>query len=214
MRILFIGPQGSGKGTQAKLLAESLHVPNISTGDIFREAAQKKTELGSKAESFMKKGMLVPDEIVTGLVKERIRQKDCREGFVLDGYPRNIAQAKALEKITNLDKVFVLKITDDIALKRLSTRRQCQKCKAIYGIPPSKKKNICDKCKGRLTQRDDDRPAAIKKRLAIYRSETEPLVDYYKKKGIVHGLNGALSIEKIAHEIKSYVAKEADMLEL
>ena len=214
MRILFIGPQGSGKGTQARLLAEKLHLPNISTGDIFRDAAARKTEMGIKAESLMKKGILVPDDIVTGLVKERIRQKDCREGFILDGFPRNINQAKALEKITNLDKVFVLKITDEHAVKRLTLRKQCVKCKSIYGMPPSKKKGICEACGGKLFQREDDKPAAIKKRLGVYHKETEPLVDYYKKKGIVHLINGSLAVEKIAAEINSYVAKERDMLEL
>ena len=214
MRILLIGPQGSGKGTQAKLVSERFKIPNISTGDIFREALAKKTELGLKAESYMKKGVLIPDDIVTSMVKERVRQKDCREGFVLDGYPRNINQAKALDKITNLDKVFVLKLGNDLAIKRLSLRRQCRKCKTIYGLPPSKKKGICDTCSGKLFQRGDDKPAAIKRRLGIYHKETEPLVDYYKKKGIVQVLNGNQPIEKIAAEINSYLDKEREMLEL
>lgn len=215
MRILLIGPQGSGKGTQAKLIAERNKLPNISTGDIFREALARKTELGLKADTYMKKGHLVPDDIVTSLVKERVRQKDCRDGFVLDGFPRNINQAKALDKITNLDKVFVLKLSDDLALKRLSQRRQCRKCKSIYGgMVATKKKSICDKCHGKLYQREDDKPAAIRKRLSIYHKETEPLIDYYKKKGIVHLINANQSVEKVAVDISLPLRRERDMLEL
>lgn len=215
MRILLIGPQGSGKGTQAKLVAERHKIPNISTGDIFRDASALRTDLGMKAEAYMKKGHLVPDEIVTSLVKERVRQKDCRDGFVLDGFPRNISQAKALDKITNLDKVFVLKLSDDLAIKRLSQRRQCKKCKSVYGgIIATRKKGICDKCHGKLYQREDDKPAAIRKRLSIYHKETEPLVDYYKKKGIVHLINANQPVEKIAAEISRHLYHEADMLEL
>lgn len=215
MRILMIGPQGSGKGTQAKLVSEHYKIPNISTGDIFRDALSKKSELGLKAESYMKKGNLVPDEIVTSMVKERVRQKDCRDGFVLDGFPRNIAQAKALDKITNIDKVFVLKLSDELALKRLANRKQCKKCKAIFGgIVAPRKKGLCDTCGGKLYQRDDDKPAAIKKRLSLYHKETEPLRDYYKKKGIVHVINANSPVEKVAADINSHLERQADMLEL
>lgn len=215
MRILLIGPQGSGKGTQAHVLANKYKILDISTGDIFREAIARKTEIGLKAESYTKKGHLVPDDIVTSLVKERVRQKDCREGFILDGYPRNINQAKALDKITNIDKVFVLKIADDLAIKRLSLRRQCKKCKTIYGaFNTHKKKEKCDKCNGKLVQRNDDKPNAIKKRLSIYHKETEPLIEYYKKKGIVHIINGNQSVEKVASDIASFLHKETDILEL
>jgi len=214
MRILLIGPQGSGKGTQSKLISEKYKIPHISTGDIFRDALLRETELGIKADSFIKKGQLVHDDIVTNLVKERVRQKDCREGFVLDGYPRNINQARALDKITNLDKVFVLKISDDIAIKRLTLRRQCNKCKTIYSYTSLKKKGICSKCKGKLIQRNDDKSTAIKKRLDIYHKETEPLIDYYKKKGIVHIISGNQLVEKIAFEIDSFLQKEKDILEL
>lgn len=215
MRILLIGPQGSGKGTQAQLLADKHKIPNISTGDIFREAIARKTELGLKAESYTKKGLLMPDDIVTSLVKERVRQKDCREGFILDGYPRNLNQARALDKITNLDKVFVVRITDDLAIKRLIIRRQCRKCKTIYSaFNLLEKRGKCDKCSGKLIKRDDDKPSAIKKRLNIYHKETEPLIDYYKKKGIVHIINGNQSVERVAADISSFLHRERDILEL
>ncbi len=215
MRILLIGPQGSGKGTQAQIVADKYKIPNISTGDIFRDAIARKTELGLKSESYTKKGFLVPDDIVTSLVKERVRQKDCREGFILDGYPRNLNQAKALDKITNLDKVFVLKINDDLAIKRLSMRRQCKKCKTIYGaFNTPKKRGKCDKCQGKLIQRNDDKPSAIKKRLSIYHKETEPLIEYYKKKGIVHVINGNQSVAKVFSDIDLLLHRERDILEL
>lgn len=202
MRIVLIGPQASGKGTQAKLLKEKLGIPHISTGDMFREAIAKDTELGKKTKAVMEAGTLMPDEITNELVQERLNQDDCRKGYMLDGYPRNIAQTKALDKFSKVDKAIEISIPDSVAIKRLSARTQCRKCGAIYGISIiPEKKGICDKCGGQLYQRDDDKPEAIKKRLEIYHKETKPIIEHYRKKGVLETINGDQDVEKIFKDV-------------
>lgn len=200
MNIILLGAQGSGKGTQAKYISEKYSIPHISTGDMLREAVEKKTELGLKAKSHMDTGSLVPDKIIIGIIKERISRLDCAQGFILDGFPRTLEQAKALDDITEIDFVLELKIPDEISIERLSKRRVCEKCQAPYGYEamlPEK----CKKCGGKLIQRSDDKPDAIKKRLDVYHDETEPLLEYYKPREIVHVIDGTKSVSEVFAEI-------------
>lgn len=208
MNLVLIGPQGSGKGTQAKLLKDKLRIPHLSTGDMFRENIAKKTELGMKAEAIIDSGKLVPDEITTAMVKDRLSKADCKNGFILDGYPRNLEQAEALDGFADIDHVLEIHVPDNVSVKRLSSRWQCRKCGAIYGISLiPKKKGVCDKCNGELYQREDDRPEAIKKRLEIYHKETKPLIDYYRKKGILATIDGDQEVEKIFEDVEEVLEK-------
>ncbi len=200
--IVLIGPQGGGKGTQAKLIAKKYKIPHISTGDMFRQTIEEKTALGLKAKKIMDKGYLVPDEITTAMIEERIKKPDCKKGFILDGYPRNKKQAEALEEFSKVDFVLDIEVSDDLAVKRLSARRQCKKCGAIYGIDvPPKKDNICDNDGEKLYQRNDDKPEAIRKRLSTYQRETAPLLKFYDEKGKLYRLDGSKPIEAIFREI-------------
>lgn len=202
MKLVMIGPQGSGKGTQAKLLKKKLNIPHISTGDMFRENIEKKTELGMKAKAIIDAGKLVPDEITTAMIKERLERDDCKKGFILDGYPRNLSQAGALDTFADIDFVLEIHVDDELSVKRLSMRRQCSKCGAIYGITiPPKEEGRCDKCGGELYQRDDDRPETIKKRLEVYHRETEPILDFYKEKAKVLKIDGSKPVQEIIDEI-------------
>ena len=187
MRIVLLGPQGSGKGTYASRLGPILGIPHISTGDLCREEAAKGTELGKKIKEIMDRGGLQPDEIIIEMLKNRIKKDDCKKGFVLDGFPRTLKQTKELEKITSLDYVVNLVVPHWILIKRLSLRVSCKKCGEIYnlGYLKPKKEGICDKCGGELIQRDDDKEEAIKMRLKEYEEKTKPLIDYYKNKGIL-----------------------------
>ena len=202
MKLVLIGPQGSGKGTQAKLLREKFKIPHISTGDMFRENIEKKTELGIKAKAVSDSGKLMPDNITNAIVEDRLKKPDAKKGFILDGYPRNIMQAEALEKFAEIDHVLDVEVSDSLAVKRLSSRWQCRKCGAIYGITlMPKKKWFCDKDGSELYQRDDDRPEVIRKRLEIYHKETKPLIDFYRKKGILAEIDGNQPVEKIFGDI-------------
>ncbi|MBI4019747.1 MAG: adenylate kinase [Candidatus Aenigmarchaeota archaeon] len=201
MKLVFLGPPGSGKGTYASRLSPLLSIPHISTGDIFRDNMARKTPLGKKVEKYLKRGGLVPDDIVIEVVKERISQKDCRNGFIFDGFPRTAEQAIALDRITKLDMVLNLNLSEDIIIKKMSARRVCGKCGQIYNIadirlgkfrfPPilPKKEGACDKCGGKLMQRKDDTIGVIKDRLEVYKKQTKPLIDYYKKKSILRDVN-------------------------
>ena len=200
--IILFGPQGSGKGTQANLLAWEFSIPHISTGDILREAILNGTELGIKAKSIIDAGELVPDHIVNGIIKERLQDKDCNNGFILDGYPRNIEQAKTLDEFSEINFVIELNIPDNLSVKRIVHRRQCRKCGFIYGLDfPPKREGVCDKCGGKLYQRNDDKEEAIKERLKIYHEETEPILEYYKPKNIVYHIDGSLKVEKIKQKL-------------
>ncbi len=201
--LIIIGPQGSGKGTQAQLLSKELSIPHISTGMIFREIITKDNALGRKVKSMYNKGLLVSPEIVDKLVSQRLKKADCKKGFVLDGYPRNISQANFLEKQKPINKAILVEISEEEGIKRISARRVCSDCKTDYNLIylKPKKDDVCDKCEGKLVQRDDDKPEAIRKRLEIYRNETQPVIDYYEKKKILLRVNGARSIEKVFEDI-------------
>ena len=187
MRIILLGPPGSGKGTYASRLSPILGIPHISTGDIFREEIKNKTELGRLTENYLKNGILVPDKIVMDVVRKRLERTDAKKGFIFDGFPRTINQADELENISKIDKVINIVVSDDIVIKRLSARRQCSKCGEIYNILflKSKKEGICDRCGGHLFQRKDDAPEVIKERLEVYKKQTEPLISYYKKRKLL-----------------------------
>lgn len=202
MRIIIFGPQGSGKGTQAELIARRHGLPYISTGDIFRFNIKNETELGKKVQEFMSAGNLVPDELTNEIVHNRINQPDCEAGFVLDGYPRNVAQQKFLEGITQADHAVVIEISDEEAVKRLSNRLAC-KCGLSYHTQfnPPHEAGKCDKCGGELYKRDDDQPEAIKNRLEIYHQETEPVYTKYDQKGILHKVDGEKTIEEVYEQI-------------
>jgi adenylate kinase len=208
MRIVLLGAPGAGKGTQAKMLIEKYKIPQISTGDILRKAVADGTPLGKEAKAIMERGELVPDKIVLGLVQERLKQDDCKKGFILDGFPRNTIQAEALDKLLNdikmpLDSALSVDVPKDDLMKRLTGRRTCKKCQQMYNVyySPPKKEGVCDKCGGELFQRADDKEETIKKRLDVYDSQTAPLIDYYKKKGILKSVVGTGSIDEIFKKV-------------
>jgi adenylate kinase len=186
MKLILLGAPGAGKGTQAEVICEKLGIPTISTGNIIREALKNGTELGKKAKSFMDSGALVPDEIVIDIIKERLNKDDCKNGFILDGFPRTVGQAKALDQMgIIIDKVIDIEVADEKIEKRLSGRRVCADCGNSYHIEykKSQKEGICDKCAGPLVQRKDDAPETIRERLHVYHEQTEPLKDYYQQTG-------------------------------
>jgi len=205
--LILLGPPGAGKGTVGKRLSEDWKIPLISSGDILRENVKRKTPLGKKAKEYMDKGELVPDSIVTELIKERIKEDDCKDGFILDGYPRNKRQAEILDQIlkNNTDILVVNLIADDdFLVKRLANRRVCEKCGAIYhliNIPP-KKPGICDICGGKLIQREDDKEEVIRNRLEVYREKTSPLLEYYSKKGILKEVRGDQELNNTVSQIE------------
>jgi adenylate kinase len=207
-RVVLLGAPGAGKGTQAKMLIEKYKIPQISTGDILRKAVADGTPLGKEAKVIMDSGGLVSDKIVLGLVEERIKQPDCKTGFILDGFPRNTAQAEALDKILSgmgMPLTIALNIDVDMndLLKRLTGRRTCKGCQQMYNVHFSapKKEGVCDKCGGALFQRDDDKEATIKKRLDVYTQQTAPLIDYYSKKNIMKTVMGVGSIGDIFNKV-------------
>lgn len=203
MNIIIFGPQGSGKGTQADILAEKLKIPHISTGDIFRDNIKSQTKLGKLAQTFIDRGNLAPDEITIKIIKERLVKVDAQNGFILDGYPRNLAQVQALEQIIKTDLAMEVWISDSEALKRIGGRRSCLKCNAIYHLEfnPPKVQGKCDKCQSELIIRDDDKEEAIKKRLELYHQQTEPLIKYYQEQGIYLKIDGMPPIPEVTKEI-------------
>ncbi len=204
-RIIILGPQACGKGTQGKILAEYLNIPKISTGELFRKEISEKTELGKEIEPLVLEGKLISDEITFELLKKRLSMKDCKNGYILDGFPRNINQAKFLNTFIDIDHVIEVNITDEEAVRRIQTRRICEKCGVGYDIVlfPPKTEGICDKCGGNIIIRPDDYKEAIKERLFIYRREVEEILKFYKEKNILTTVSGADTIENVAKKIKT-----------
>ena len=198
MNIIFLGAPGAGKGTQAEIVAERLSIPTISTGAIIREALKAGTEMGLAAKKFIDAGSLVPDEVVIGIVKERLAKKDCENGFILDGFPRTVPQAEALEAMgVVIDTVLSLEVEDGTIVERMSGRRVCAACGATFHVKynPSADGDVCEKCKQPLSVRKDDAPEVVKSRLEIYHSTTEPLKEYYGNKGILKMVEGQERVE-------------------
>ncbi len=208
MNVILLGPPGAGKGTQARRLSENLKIPQVSAGDLLRAARAQKTALGRKAEKFMQSGRLVPDELVIEMIEERLGKEDCRRGTVLDGFPRNVAQAEALDqsltaKGAGIDRVVNIEVDREEVIRRLSGRRQCRKCGENYHLlfHPSRDEKACDRCGGELFQRDDDREEVIRKRLEVYEKETVPLIAYYQKRNVLKEVRGTGAIEGIFQKI-------------
>lgn len=208
MKVIMLGAPGAGKGTQAKQIADKYSIPHISTGDIFRANIKNGTELGKKAKTYMDQGLLVPDELVVELVVDRIQQDDCKNGFVLDGFPRTIPQAEALdaalEKINEkMDYAIDVDVPDENIINRMSGRRACLNCGATYHIVsiPTKVEGICDRCGNQIVLRDDDKPETVKKRLEVYHEQTQPLIDYYKKQDILRTVDGVQPMEDVFNAI-------------
>lgn len=201
MNMIFLGAPGAGKGTHAARVAERLSIPTISTGALLRAAIAADTPLGREADRFMKGGNLVPDELVLGIVKERIAEEDCKNGFILDGFPRTVSQAEALEELgIHLDCALNLDVPDEAIIDRMTGRRVCPKCGATYHVlfNPAKDAVHCDECNAELSIREDDKPETVKARLVIYHEKTAPLIDYYEKRGILKTVEGRKSLEKTA----------------
>ena len=198
MNLILLGAPGAGKGTQAEIICAKLNIPSISTGNILRAAVKEGTEMGLKAKSFMDAGALVPDEVIIGILKERLAQDDCANGFILDGVPRTIAQAESLEKAgIRFDDVISIEIPDEAIMERMSGRRVCEHCGASYhlvAVPP-KVPGVCDSCGGKLVQRHDDEPETVKHRLEVYHKETEPLKDFYAERGLLRSVENQPSVE-------------------
>ena len=204
MKIIMLGAPGAGKGTQAKKIAEKYSIPHISTGDIFRANIKNGTELGKKAKTYMDQGLLVPDELVVDLVVDRVKQDDCSNGNVLDGFPRTIPQAEALDKALAamgeaMDYAINVEVPDENIVRRMSGRRACVDCGATYHIvyAPTKEENICDNCHGELILREDDKPETVQKRLNVYHEQTQPLIDYYTEKNILVEVDGTVDIDEV-----------------
>ena len=204
MNLILLGAPGAGKGTQAEIICAKLNIPSISTGNILRAAVKEGTEMGLKAKSFMDAGALVPDEVIIGILKERLAQPDCANGFILDGVPRTLAQAEALEaKGVRIDHVISIEVDDNDIAQRMGGRRVCSKCGASYHVvaKPPKVDGVCDSCGGELIIRKDDAPETVLKRLEVYHASTEVLKDFYAKLGRLHTVNGNQSIEGANEEI-------------
>lgn len=204
MNIVLLGPPGVGKGTAAGILSGKYGIPHISTGNMLREAVAKGASLGKKAQEFMDAGKLVPDELVTEMVKERVAQPDCKPGFILDGYPRTSAQAKALQEFAAIDAVLDFTAPFKAIVERLSGRRTCRKCSATYHIEysPPKKEGLCDKCGGELYQRSDEKPGIITERLKVYEEQNKPLIDYYRNEELLTEIDASYHITDIDKIVK------------
>ncbi|MFZ2498639.1 MAG: adenylate kinase [Methanosarcina sp.] len=215
MNIILFGPPGAGKGTQAKKLVDFYGIPQISTGDILRANVREGTELGLAAKAYMDKGELVPDNVLIGIIKNRLNEPDCKKGFILDGYPRTVPQADALAGILDeiekpIDVVLNLEVADEELVERISGRLMC-KCGASYHrtLNPPKKEGECDICGGEIFQRIDDQEDAVQNRLNVYKKQTQPLINYYSKQGILVTLNGARDIDEVFEDLKAILAKFA-----
>ncbi len=199
MNIVILGPPGVGKGTYAEFLSKKYGIPKISVGDLFRDAIKNRTELGKRIKDYVSSGELVPDETVIELVKNRLEEPDCKDGFLLDGYPRTVPQAEAIIKFKKIDVALNFVAPDEVIMERIGGRRTCSKCGAIYhikNVPPTIE-GICDRCSGRLIQRSDEKPEVIKNRLVVYREKTKPVADYLRKKGLLVDIDAHYDIEEI-----------------
>lgn len=208
MKIIMLGAPGAGKGTQAKKIAEKYQIPHVSTGDIFRANIKEGTELGMKAKQFMDQGLLVPDEITIGMLLDRIHQADCEKGYVLDGFPRTIPQAESLTKALSelsekIDYAIDVDVPDENIVNRMSGRRACLTCGATFHteFAPPKKEGICDTCGAQLVLRDDDKPETVQKRLSVYHEQTQPLIEYYGKAGVLASVDGTQEMDNVFQSI-------------
>lgn len=208
MKIIMLGAPGAGKGTQAKMIADKYQIPHISTGDIFRANIKNGTELGKKAKTYMDQGLLVPDELVVDLIMDRFKEADCANGYVLDGFPRTIPQAEALDAALSkigekVDFAINVEVPDENIVKRMSGRRACVGCGATYHIVynPTKKENMCDRCDGELILRDDDKPETVQNRLKVYHEQTQPLIAYYEGKNVMKEVDGTKDMKEVFADI-------------
>ncbi len=215
--IILMGPPGSGKGTQAVRLSKELGFPHISTGDLFRENISKNTGLGRKAKSYINTGNLVPDSLVLDMLFARVAQPDCSKGYLLDGFPRTIPQAEALDKhLTKQDRLIVLNLeaSDDVIFKRIEGRLSCKQCGSVYNryFSPPKTEGTCDKCGGELVQRSDDRAEVVRERLKVYHQQTEPLIDYYRQKNVLDSVNGEENPDEVFKELLAKYRSKIQLL--
>ena len=209
MNIIFLGPPGAGKGTQAQRICDALKIPQISTGDILRRAIKEGTETGIKAKSFIDAGKLVPDEVIIDIVKERLAKDDCKNGYILDGFPRTVPQAEALSTFATIDSVIELAVDDQVLVDRLSGRRVCLKCGATYHVSMLNGKTTCDKCGEELIQRNDDKAETVLSRLEVYHAQTAPLINYYGQKGLLKTIPGDQGIDGIFTAIMNALGAKA-----
>lgn len=210
MKLILLGAPGAGKGTQAEILCEKYNIPTVSTGAIIRESINSGTDLGNKVKAIIEKGQLVSDDIVIEIIKERLSKDDCKNGFILDGFPRTIAQAEALDTLgVKIDSVVSIEVEDESIIERLSGRRECSSCRATYHVAnnPSAKGDICDKCGAKLIMRKDDEPETIANRLKVYHAETEVLKNFYDAKGLLKKFDGTQDISKITEDIVKALEK-------
>lgn len=214
MNIILMGPPGAGKGTQADLIKAQYPIPHISTGDIFREAVGKQTPLGMEAKKYMDQGKLVPDEVTIGIVAERLAQDDCKSGFLLDGFPRTIVQADALQEVLaglnkNIDAAINIHVPDEILISRITGRVSCRECKTVYNLQsnPPAQTGVCDKCGGELFQRSDDQGDTVRNRLQVYARQTGPLLDYYQERKLLHNIDGDRDSRAVFADIREILEK-------
>lgn len=207
MNIIFLGPPGAGKGTQAQRVCDELKIPQISTGDILRRAIKEETPVGLKAKAYVESGKLVPDEILVEIIKDRLAQDDCKPGYILDGFPRTVPQAEALEKIAKIDVVVEIAVADEALVKRLSGRRVCLNCGATYHVSTLGGKTTCDKCGEELIQRKDDNPETVQNRLNVYHSQTAPLISFYQERGVLKTFDGMQDIDVVYDSIMAALRK-------
>jgi adenylate kinase len=214
MKMILLGPPGAGKGTQAEKISAIYGIPHISTGDIFRENLKKGTKLGLEAKGYMDRGELVPDEVVIGIVRDRLAEKDCEVGFILDGFPRTVTQADALNNILEdlgrpVEHVLNIQVPDEIVVERLTARRTCRSCGAIYHMifNPPHQEGVCNACDGEIYRRDDDSEETVRARLEEYHAKTQPLIDYYRNQGLLRDIDGSAGMGEVLEAIRATVGK-------
>lgn len=209
MKLILLGAPGAGKGTQASRLSDTYQIPHISTGDIFRQNIKDQTPLGRKAKSFIDQGLLVPDELTIDLVMDRLSRKDCRNGYILDGFPRTLSQAKALDLREKIDAAVEVRVPDEVIVERMSGRRVCPQCGEPYHIlyKAPKQEGVCDKCGAKLIIRKDDEPQTVQKRLEVYHEQTAPLIEYYRQQGLLVSVDGTQTVDKVTEDITACLSK-------